>query len=384
MRRRGERRLVLDIRYTENGIRKRFRKDAEVQTRAAALAEERRRLVLLAATGLPFERELERDTARLSEPSATGTSPKPTATFEAVVKSYLETYAPSELKPSTLFSYRAVLDGFLLPRLRDRRVDAIDATTVREFDTELVERGVKPATRRNVQTVLRSVLCRYAVEAKILSRAPELPRMPKVGAKVARWMSDEELEQILAAATDIHRRAFTLAAFAGLRAGELRALRWRDVNLAEGYLVVRESFCRGTFAAPKSGHERVIPLAPRLVTELEKVERRPADGLVTSNPEGEPWNEWTLLAAFRRTLKRAGVAGRLRLHDTRHYFVSSLFRTGTPAPAVQMLAGHASLSTTQLYAHVGSVDLKAAVSRLGASSGQHRGNGARSSRKKSS
>jgi site-specific recombinase XerD len=111
-----------------------------------------------------------------------------------------------------------------------------------------------------------------------------------------------------------------------------------------------------------------------VVIELTQVRERAPQALVTSNRGGKPWTESTLLGAFKRTAKRAGVAG-LRLHDARHYFVTSLFKGGTPAPAVQALAGHASLSTTQLYAHVGSTDLRAAVSRLGATLGQQRGNG---------
>jgi hypothetical protein len=189
VKRRGERRLVIDIRYVQlDGARRRFRRDAEVQTVVAAHAEDRRRLAALALTGLP-DSMLDRtafDPGRDSlgphaKVEQQGESPDDTGLrvpcFEEVAKDYLQTFAPSHLKPSTLFGYKRTLEGFLVPRLRRLRLDEINATVVREFDAVLVRRGAKPSTRRNAQAVLRSVLCRYAVEAGLLDVPPSLPRL---------------------------------------------------------------------------------------------------------------------------------------------------------------------------------------------------------------
>jgi site-specific recombinase XerD len=84
----------------------------------------------------------------------------------------------------------------------------------------------------------------------------------------------------------------------------------------------------------------------------------------------EPWGEYGLRQAFDRVAARAGLDTRWRFHDLRHYFVTNLFRTGAPAPTVQMLAGHAELSTTQRYAHTTRADLRAAMARVGVTVGQ--------------
>ena len=68
--------------------------------------------------------------------------------------------------------------------------------------------------------------------------------MPKAGAKSTNTLTDDDVSRILAVAPASHRLAFLLAAHAGLRAGEIRGLKWRDVDLAGGQLVVRESVCR--------------------------------------------------------------------------------------------------------------------------------------------
>jgi integrase len=372
VKRRGERRLVIDIRYVQlDGARRRFRRDAEVQTVVAAHAEDRRRLGALALTGLPGSMlgrtafDPGRDSlgphAKVEQRGESTEDTVPRAPcFEQVAKDYLQTFAPSHLKPSTLFGYKRTLEGFLVPRLRRLRLDEINATVVREFDAVLVRRGAKPSTRRNAQAVLRSVLCRYAVEARLLDVPPSLPRLPKVGAKVVNALTREEVDALLAVSCSAHRVAFLLAAYAGLRAGEIRGLRWRDVDLKGGQLVVRQTICRGKVSTPKSGHERVVPLADELAIALSRVTSRPLDGRVSTTARGKPWSEFSLGNAFRRACKRAGLSG-WRPHDLRHFFVTELFRLGAAAPAVQVLAGHSELETTQRYAHVAAVDLRKAI-----------------------
>ena len=78
---------------------------------------------------------------------------------------------------------------------------------------------------------------------------------------------------------------------------------------------------------------------------------------------GRPWSDHAL-GTRSGACKRAGLAGS-RLHDMRHVFLTTLFKSGAPAPTVQMLAGHANLTITQRYAHAAAVDLRAMIDRLG-------------------
>ncbi len=377
VKRRGERRLVIDIRFTNpDGTPGRYRRDAEVQLLAAARAEERRRIAALVSGDI-----LEAEAGTRAEPRARAgeraAQPEATPTkdvlFGAVAEAYLTTYARSHLKPSTLHGYRKTINGFLVPRLGQRSIDTIDATVVRELDAEYVEREAKPATRRQMQIALRSILCRYAVEAKLLKVAPVFPPLPRAGRKIMNALTHDEVERLLAASCEAHRLAFLLAAFAGLRAGEVRGLRWRDVDVGAAQLVVRENVCRGVVAAPKSGHERVVPLTGALLVSLERTKLEGRFGLVSKTAKGTPWGEYGLAQAFVRACRRAGLAKTWRLHDLRHFFVTALFRAGVSAPTVQALAGHAHLTTTQRYAHVASVDLRSAISKLEGAPGVARG-----------
>ena len=378
--RRGERRLVVDSPYLKSdGSPDRYRRDAETQTLHAANAEDQWRLGLLAVTGSPFG-ELYKAPAgatthevsrvepkpRLEEPIITSAAPL----FSKVAEEYLAVYATSSLKPSTRLGYESRLK-YLLNEIGNLPITQITPSKARELDVKLVERGVSPATRSGYQLVLRSILGRFAVERGYLSEPPKFPKLPRCGNKINAALSHEEVSRLLDAAATEHRRAFLLAAYAGLRAGEIRALRWKDIDLRTRTLTVRVNRCRGILSTPKSGNERLIPLAEVLVHDLTLTpeDARNGSALVSQTSHGKPWGEFGLRQAFERTCKRVSLEG-WRFHDLRHFFVTSLFRTGAPAPAVQALAGHADLSTTQRYAHTTRADLKAAMDRFSATAWQ--------------
>ncbi len=369
--RRGERRLIIDIRYTgPDGRPTRFRRDAEVQTKEAARAEDRRRLLTLATTGTPsgapFSSTALPSPAALGEADvAEGARKRDVPTFREATELYVKTFGPTHLKPSTLFNYRKTLERFLVPRIGNLRLDEITPAVVRELDAEMVRRGAKPATRRQIVMPVRSLLRKFAVECGWLEEPPAMPAMPKAGRKIMHALTEVEFDKTLSASPPQHQLTFLLAGHAGLRAGEIRALKWRDVDLRAGQLIVRENLCRGQVAAPKSGHERVVPLTPELKAALERVQVRPRESYVSLNERGTCWTEYGPRQAFTRAQKKAGLEG-WRFHDLRHYFVTALFRAGVAAPTVQALAGHAHLTTTQRYAHVARVDLNDAIAKLGA------------------
>ncbi len=353
---RGDRHVwVLDILYRKDGKRRRYRRDAQVQTGAAARAEERRLLAELGDTG---------DITTTASP----VDPTPIAsadvTFDDAVKRFFDQKAESTLKPSSRVSYREVTDRVLVPAFGGKPLEEIVFTAVASVDADLARDGLGASSRRNVHVVLRSIL-RFAVESGLLDVFPKLPKLPKVGRKVLRVLTRSEIDRVLVVASPTARLAFALSAFAGLRAGEVRGLSWGDVDLPGRALTVRLALSHGELAPPKSGHERSIPLAGRLADLLReaKPKRAAPHDRVALTKHGKVWGTWGLGLAFQRAQIRAGIAG-FRFHDLRHFFVTQLFRDGAPAPAVQQLAGHHSLQVTQWYAHMVSTDLRAAIDRL--------------------
>ncbi|MFT3770143.1 MAG: site-specific integrase [Minicystis sp.] len=359
--RRGERVLVIDISYkAPDGRRRRYRRDAEVQTRPAALAEERRRLAALAMTGSPFA-IVDEGAAKIEHARSLAAAVGPT--FGKTVDAYWQTYAPSLLKASSRASYRTILDAYLLPKLATRPLAAVDAAAVRALDAELAQAGVGRATRRQIQLVLRSVVRRFAVEAKLLAEPPAMPPLPKKSTKILEVLSTEDAKLILAAARHPEHRLVLLLAFhAGLRACEIRGLRVCDVDLGANVLRVRQAVSYGVVDTPKSGHDREVPLT-RALREALAIEGRPREARVALSTHGRPWGQSGLREMFVRLAKRAGVEG-ATFHHLRHGFITALLDRGVGAHVVRELAGHADLATTERYAHAAAKNKHAAIAVL--------------------
>ena len=356
--RRGQRGVVIDTYYRKkDGTLARYRRDASVQSLLAAEREERRLRTKLAADGAVI----------IDDAGDRRSSTTPT--FEQVAREYFEVFAPSHLKPTSIAGYQRVVNGVLIPKLGMTPIDRIEPLAIRQIDADLVRRGRSGSTRRNVQSVLRSILRRYCVEAGLSRRAAQAARAAARGRQGDAGDQRRGAREAIAAAEPHERLAIMLGAYAGLRAGELRGLRWCDVDLDDGHLVVRRNLCRGVVSTPKSGHERMVPIVPALRAELEAQKRGRLEDPVSRGVRGTLWPEYGLLKAFRSACKRAGVPS-YRFHDLRHAFVTGVFRAGGSAPVVQALAGHLHLTTTQRYAHADRSDLAAAMAAFGARAAQ--------------
>ena len=360
--RRGERILVIDIRYRKpDGSKGRYRHDAQVQTMAAATAEERRLLANIAQHGEPYE----------PKPEPHEEEQTPSITFGSVVKEYRATYMVTDLKVTTRKGYGVVLDTVLLPKFRDRPISAIDGDAASDLDLDLTKADLASSTRNNAQIVLRSVL-RFANKKGHIGATPSgLPRLRKPEPSILEIPSDDQVDVILQLSVPSQRLAFDLMADAGLRPNEVRALLRRDVTLRRerdevvgGFLAVREGLSFGERHTPKTGR-REIPITRRLAKLLATVEQGPRDGSVALTRDGEPWGQYGLDQAFERVRERAGLAG-WSVYSLRHYAITSWLRKGVPVHVVQKMAGHKNLSTTQHYVHFLKTDLEDAARLLDA------------------
>jgi integrase len=363
--RRGKRVLVLDFSYVKpDGAQGRYRRDAAVQTTTAAQTElAARKLgatlfgdpeIMCGANGVPL-RSAERAPEPAREP-----------TLREVVERYYVEYAPSAMAPSTYDGYRSKLAVHVLPRLGDLPIaQAYDVTRSREVDVALIERGASISTRRNTFLGLRSV-ARFAVEAKILADEPKYLPLPKRGKRVPSAPPASDVAAVINAASCLeHRLVFLLAAHAGLRKGEIRALRCGDVELENNRLVVRLSRYRKHTRTPKSGSERQVPLSPQLRAALveARVGERPRHEAAALSTRGKPWGNVGPYEALQRTLERLGLP-RERLHALRAFFVTVLLSGHVPVHVVRELVGHEDLATTQGYAAILAPDRGAAVGVL--------------------
>jgi integrase len=133
-----------------------------------------------------------------------------------------------------------------------------------------------------------------------------------------------ELEALVRAAHDAQDGAlYTVAAYTGLRQGELLALRWRDVDFVGGLLHVRANYTDRREKVPKGKKVRSVVMTPAVVGVLARLKEREHftgdDDLVFCTVVGEHLDSWALRRRFYRALDRAGLR-RIRFHDLRHHF----------------------------------------------------------------
>lgn len=148
---------------------------------------------------------------------------------------------------------------------------------------------------------------------------------------------------------------------AGLRCGEIMALEWRDVDLTKRQLCVARSEWKGHVTAPKGGRLRYVPLTLRLTKALKEA-RHLHGARVVCEADGQPLSQKVVEVTMRRVARRATV--KAGVHILRHTFCSHLAMRGAPARAIQELAGHQDLATTQRYMHLTPTTLENAIRLL--------------------
>ena len=124
--------------------------------------------------------------------------------------------------------------------------------------------------------------------------------------------ADEILLLAAHASDDQDAALYTVAGFTGLRLGELRALRWRDLAFADRLVHVRRSYTRGAFKTPKSGRVRSVPMIDHVIGPLDRLSRREhftgPDDLVFCNQVGDVIDESALRRRFYRALTSSPVS----------------------------------------------------------------------------
>jgi integrase len=195
------------------------------------------------------------------------------------------------------------------------------------------------------------VIYRRAVEDGDVSVNPCTNlRLPAVRGRRERIASPEDARQLLAALIERDRPVWATALYAGLRRGELMALRWEDVDLAAGVIRVERSYDdKGRVEIePKSrAGRRTVPIvgALRDILVEHKAWQGRDSGLVFGATPETPFQPSNLWRRAQRAWGRAGLEP-IGLHEARHTFASVLIAAGVNAKAITTYMGHASIQTT--------------------------------------
>src|SRR5690554_130339 len=305
-----------------------------------------------------------------------GTYVEPTT---VTLKSYLETWIESykdSIASNTERGYRvnirhicSVIGDKSLQRLIPGDIEA----AYRELGKKLSGTSVLYVHR----TLSRAL--KQAEKQRLITRNPcdivEVPRKNKHFQ--ARFVAPEDIAKYVGAFTDHYLYpAVCLAAFCGLRRGEVLGLQWKDIDWKKGMITIKHGMTDDGLTTPKSGEARSVPLS-EAVAEILKEQRKKQrqykerfwdeyhrSDFVTTYHDGTLIKPRALSKAFADTLKKAGL-GHIRFHDLRHTAASLMLHEGVDLKTISDILGHSSISiTADIYSHVIEEQKKSAAKKL--------------------
>jgi integrase len=255
-----------------------------------------------------------------------------------------------DCKPSTMRDYRNMV-RVLVREFGTRKIETI---TTQDIDLWISGYGGSNRTRQKYLVCLGSIFKR-AMKVYGLPRNPaDLVERPRVrrAAKIDVLRPEEVLALVRAAENEQDAAIFHTAAFAGLRMGELLALRWRDVDFTRRTIHVRENWTQGETTTPKGGTERAVPMAEEVAERLARLGQRDHfttdDDLVFCTARGQHVGYKSLKERYRAALRAADLREDFRFHNLRHTFGSTVIRHADSREVMEWM-GHADLTTTRRY-----------------------------------
>ncbi|MEV8476547.1 site-specific integrase [Streptomyces sp. NPDC051173] len=303
---------------------------------------------------------------------------------------WVENIAPLGVNSNTMVGYGVAVRKHLIPGLGAHKLDRLKPEHIEHFYSRMMQAGSKPATAHQVHRTFRTAL-NEAVRRGHLGQNPvQLAKAPRVREEEVEPYSVEEVQRLLRAASKRRNSARWAVALAlGLRQGEVLGLKWDDLDLDRGFLVVRRSRHRPQYAhgctefcGRKAGYcperkrtnpetadtksragRRAVGLPQQLVDLLkahrtqQEAERAAAGkrwaegGWVFPGETGtieshrKDWTEW-------KELLRAAKVRDARLHDARHTAATVLLILGVSERAVMGLMGWSTTAMAARYQHM--------------------------------
>lgn len=275
------------------------------------------------------------------------------------------------VKPASYDKYVYSINAHIRADLGPVSIQALDDEHIDRFTAGLFDKGLRVKTIRDILSILNSILA-YAAK-----RFPRLRRIqivfPRDDKAPARVLSEEEqtrLIEYLRADLDPCKFGTLLALMTGMRIGEICALQWKDISLADSLLVVSNTMIRlrghpeeskktkVVISTPKSAAStRIIPLNRPLRSLCAMCRPDDPEAYVLTGCAERYMEPRTLQNYFKRYLRDCGMDG-IHFHTLRHTFATRCVEAGVEIKALSEILGHASCQITwDTYVHL-SMDAK--------------------------
>lgn len=269
-------------------------------------------------------------------------------------------------KPSALRGYEHSLKQYVLPTLGTKKLSNIDRSDIQALVERLLAEGLSPSTVRNALLPLRAIYRRGLRQGIVAVNPTRDIELPLAEARRTVDLDKADIEPLLSALPEADQPLWATAFYAGLRRGELRALRWEDVDLARGAIRVERGWDdKEAEIEPKSKKgRRVVPLTPTLrdyLAEHKMRTGRAGTDLVFGTGPRQPFTPSNIRKRAAKAWERANAKQReeglpllvpVTLHQARHAYVSLMADAGFTLERIGDYVGHSSAYMTDRYRHL--------------------------------
>lgn len=220
------------------------------------------------------------------------------------------------------------------------------ASDLTEDDAKAYLASLIEARSKSTTMLAAAALKFFYIE--VLKKQFNSVKVPKKDKKLPEVLTKDEVKQLISTCDTMKSRLMVSFLYSsGLRVSELVKLRVQDLRLEEKI---------GWARSGKGGKDRMFILSDQLGKELKDYVKRRQNEFLFSKEK--PLTTRNVQKIVKRLRDKAGIQKKVTPHTLRHSFATHLLEGGTDIRLIQTLLGHASLSTTQLYTHVSSEQLK--------------------------
>lgn len=284
------------------------------------------------------------------------------------------------MSPNTRAAYASDVAKLLdcMACASDADVRSISADDIRAFMADLHDLGISPASQARILSGVKSFFRFLLLEKEIAADPAMLVESPRQGRRLPEVLTVAETDALTAASgyspedpathgesaagdLALRNRAILETLYGcGLRVSELCALTLRSVNFADLYVIV----------TGKGDKQRMVPMSEYTASMLQRYVLGPrrrvkiapgAEATLFVSHRGRPLNREMVFYIVRDCARRAGIRKSVSPHTLRHSFATHLLEGGANLRAIQMMLGHESIATTEIYLHVDSSRLRDAI-----------------------
>ena len=267
---------------------------------------------------------------------------------EEYLESFILFLKSKRFAQSTIKNYTSALRLFL-NFYADKNLTELTQEHVIRFNNEyILAKRLSSSMQNQVVNALKKfflIITNRRIDIEAIHRPQREQKIPNV-------LSKEEIKQILNAHHNLkHRTMLSLIYACGLRRSELLNLKPIHIDSKRKLLIIKQS---------KGRQDRVAPLSEKIIELLREYYKayRPKDWLFEGQSIGCRYSSGSLEKVLKQSLRKAKINKPVTLHWLRHSFATHLLEAGTDLRHIQVILGHKSSKTTEIYTHVSTSSLK--------------------------